>query len=980
MAADLADMRAKLTVAANVTGGELLDRFGTKLNKVGTTADVVNKQMASLTSGVRALAAGFGAVRLAELVADVARVTIQLDAFEKQLSIGFGGAAPAELAHLRDIMRGLGIAQEESLGSAVRFTSAMKMSGQSVAEANRNFEAASKLILSNKLNAEGSQRVYYALAQVASKGKLYAEELQQQLGENLAGFTQQVASAMNMTTAELQKAMKDGKVSADEFFKALQQIGDGVDPSKLNSAAQSLGKVKNAWFDLKSGFMEASTVKTALDDLAGAIRFVADNGTLLTNVIIGGTIVAMGRSGAAAISATAARMAETAATRAQLLAEVQAAQGRLAEALAIQRATAAQFAYAESIVGTITAERALGAQMAATAAQVSVASAEMAAAQRAAVAAGAGVGIFSRAATGLGAFLGGPWGIAIMAAAGAIWYFSSRVNETEEATKRLTSAISTGTLARNNAIDLSNRYASALGKERAEILANIRAELALARARLTNARVEQAAALTDNDTHLRAFQNRQKAYADNPDRQLRVMRNDTPGVMAATERLLKATDNLRTQQGVVAELENALNGKGSLQPVAAPPPALSATGAGGSHRAGGGASGPTEVQILKSYADELKRLTSADLSVRREMLTTAEDRLADDNEANLVESRDNQAKLDANKHYTNMQRALLEAAADRLFNDRAALAAKKYHDAIEHEAAAYMQADLEGKIAAAQLQQSFLVTARDRRIVAERLLDLEYQLKKAKLDEVLATTDAASNEYKIAQLRLQQLNEQQGLKRRALDDQYAGPMAKYRKELNDSLADVPTRLEEIQVSGIKTLEDGLLGVINGTKDVASAFSDMANQIIADLARIAVEKFILQPLMGLFANGGAFSGGAQMFANGGAFANGVEFFASGGVVSRPTAFGMSGGRMGVMGEAGPEAIMPLRRLSNGRLGVESAGGGTTNNVSVAVSVEGGGSKVQANTDQAAQLGNLVAAAVRTELVKQQRPGGLLAQSR
>jgi phage-related minor tail protein len=66
--------------------------------------------------------------------------------------------------------------------------------------------------------------------------------------------------------------------------------------------------------------------------------------------------------------------------------------------------------------------------------------------------------------------------------------------------------------------------------------------------------------------------------------------------------------------------------------------------------------------------------------------------------------------------------------------------------------------------------------------------------------------------------------------------------------------------------------------------------------------------------------------------GGAFAQGLNGlmgnmmpFAKGGVVSQATPFGMRGG-MGVMGEAGPEAIMPLSRGPDGKLGVQAAGGG------------------------------------------------------
>lgn len=77
----------------------------------------------------------------------------------------------------------------------------------------------------------------------------------------------------------------------------------------------------------------------------------------------------------------------------------------------------------------------------------------------------------------------------------------------------------------------------------------------------------------------------------------------------------------------------------------------------------------------------------------------------------------------------------------------------------------------------------------------------------------------------------------------------------------------------------------------------------------------------------FADGGVFSGGrVQAFANGGALTGGrVQAFASGGIVSSPTTFPMRGGT-GLMGEAGPEAIMPLTRGADGKLGVRSQGGG------------------------------------------------------
>lgn len=91
---------------------------------------------------------------------------------------------------------------------------------------------------------------------------------------------------------------------------------------------------------------------------------------------------------------------------------------------------------------------------------------------------------------------------------------------------------------------------------------------------------------------------------------------------------------------------------------------------------------------------------------------------------------------------------------------------------------------------------------------------------------------------------------------------------------------------------------------------------------------------LQPLAGLVGQGAnaALGGLAQA-------ATKVVPFAEGGVIGAPTAFGMGGGRIGLMGEAGREAVLPLARGTDGRLGValEGAGGGggsTTINVSIA----------------------------------------------
>lgn len=117
--------------------------------------------------------------------------------------------------------------------------------------------------------------------------------------------------------------------------------------------------------------------------------------------------------------------------------------------------------------------------------------------------------------------------------------------------------------------------------------------------------------------------------------------------------------------------------------------------------------------------------------------------------------------------------------------------------------------------------------------------------------------------------------------------------------------------------GLKTAFDGL--VFDGMR-ASDALGAVARSLV-NTAYSAAIKPVTNQLGGLLAQGVA-----GLFASGGAFSQGkVMPFASGGIVSGPTYFPMRGGT-GLMGEAGPEAIMPLTRGADGKLGVRAAGGG------------------------------------------------------
>ncbi|MGP0015698.1 phage tail tape measure protein [Pseudomonas sp.] len=230
----------------------------------------------------------------------------------------------------------------------------------------------------------------------------------------------------------------------------------------------------------------------------------------------------------------------------------------------------------------------------------------------------------------------------------------------------------------------------------------------------------------------------------------------------------------------------------------------------------------------------------------------------------------------------------------------------------------------------------------------------------------------------------------------------------------DSARDVAGQTKSLFTNAFSSMEDA---VANFAITGKLSFADFTKSILADMARIAARQAsssLLSSLVGVAtsyfggsasggnglaagsagaassnlgasaggysgsyfpqAKGGAWSGGVQMFANGGAFTNSI--------VSQPTAFGMAGGKPGVMGEAGPEAIMPLTRTAGGKLGVMAVGGagsgGSTLSFPITVQVDASGNGGAGTGEDAAAFGKAVQDAAKVEaesaIRKGLQPGG------
>jgi lambda family phage tail tape measure protein len=142
------------------------------------------------------------------------------------------------------------------------------------------------------------------------------------------------------------------------------------------------------------------------------------------------------------------------------------------------------------------------------------------------------------------------------------------------------------------------------------------------------------------------------------------------------------------------------------------------------------------------------------------------------------------------------------------------------------------------------------------------------------------------------------------------------------RDYADEATNLAHQTGEVITSVMGGLEDQLVNFVQTGK---MQFEDLANSIISDLLRIAIRANITGPIASMLggldffnAHGNVYGeSGVMAFAHGGAFTNSI--------VTKPTLFPFAKGT-GLMGEAGPEAIMPLTRTSGGDLGVRAEGFG------------------------------------------------------
>jgi tape measure domain-containing protein len=231
----------------------LKDLFTKGINDADSATTKLDSNVNNLqkTIGRLATVVGIGA-----FARSVFNTTLQVDSLNTSLDFISKGKGVETFKYLNEQSDKLGLNLESAAQGYKQIAGAARgtiLEGKVVRDI---FEGVSMATTTFGLSSEQSEGALLALSQMISKGKVQAEELRGQLGERIPGAFQIAARAMNMTTAELDKFMADGKLLAEDFLPKFasqlkREFTDGAAEAASGLQAET-NRLTNEFFLLKA--------------------------------------------------------------------------------------------------------------------------------------------------------------------------------------------------------------------------------------------------------------------------------------------------------------------------------------------------------------------------------------------------------------------------------------------------------------------------------------------------------------------------------------------------------------------------------------------------------------------------------------------------------------------------------------------------------------------------------------------------------
>lgn len=221
------------SIAFKITGESKVEkasravgRLEKRVDKVGSSSVVAGTKMSkmgdrgvSAFSRLRSHAVGFLSVlAITSATMSSLNAAAEMEGIKKAISFASAGDGAKNLEFLNQTVDALGLNLKSSADGFKKWLGGVQGTSLEGQKARDVFYSVAEASTAMGLSGEQSNGVFLALSQMASKGKIQAEELRGQLGERLPGAFNIASRAMGMSTSELDKMMASGKLMAEDFL------------------------------------------------------------------------------------------------------------------------------------------------------------------------------------------------------------------------------------------------------------------------------------------------------------------------------------------------------------------------------------------------------------------------------------------------------------------------------------------------------------------------------------------------------------------------------------------------------------------------------------------------------------------------------------------------------------------------------------------------------------------------------------------
>jgi tape measure domain-containing protein len=258
---------------ASSSAKKLGDDLSDAAKKAKSETDKLDSGIARLTA---AITSAFAASKVIEFTKTLIEAERKIELLQNRLNFLAGSASSGEqmFTRLEAISRRLGLSLEDTAEGLASFGIAAQQAGFSAQKSEKIFVQVASGLRAAGASSLQTQRAFYALQQMMSKGVVAAEELRRQLGESLPGASDLMTKAYNrlhpaanLTSLEFTKLLESGKIiSKDilpEFAMVIEETFAPALSGKSNSLDASLNRVNNEILKLKLNIGNADWFKAA---------------------------------------------------------------------------------------------------------------------------------------------------------------------------------------------------------------------------------------------------------------------------------------------------------------------------------------------------------------------------------------------------------------------------------------------------------------------------------------------------------------------------------------------------------------------------------------------------------------------------------------------------------------------------------------------------------------------------------------------